>query len=413
MHTKKITFENASGHKLAALLDLPVDDRPIAYALFAHCFTCSKNYKGVARVSRALAAEGVAVLRFDFTGLGESEGDFADTTFSSNVADLVAAAEFMGREFEAPRILIGHSLGGAAVLQAASRIPSAVAVVTIAAPSSTDHLVGMIRSSSAEIDTAGVAEDQIAGRPFRIRKEFVDDLSAVNMRDAIAGLGRALMVFHSPLDSIVGIDHADRILDAAQQPKSFIALDRADHLLNEAEDGRYVGSMIASWAKRYLGTPQEEIKRARPGDNRVVVRTGAGYRTEILANGHPLVADEPERVGGTNMGPTPYELLSSALGACTSITLRMYADRKGWPLEAVEVKLQHEKIHCDDCAGVEKPGARIDHFTREISLEGPLDDDQRKRMLQIADRCPVHRTIEKPAEVTTTLVGNSEFGIRN
>ena len=403
MHTKRIIFENASGHKLAALLDLPVDDQPIAFALFAHCFTCSKNYKGVARVSRALAAEGVAVLRFDFTGLGDSEGDFADTTFSSNVGDLVAAAVYMERELEAPKILIGHSLGGAAVLRAAAHIPSANAVVTIAAPASLEHLEGMLRSSSSDIEASGEAEVQIAGRPFRIRKEFLDELSAVNMHDAVAGLGRALMIFHSPLDRTVAIDHAYQIFDAAKEPKSLISLDHADHLLSEADDARYVGSMIASWARRYIGTPQEEVKLARPGLNRVVARTTDGYRTEILANGHPLVADEPLAVGGTNDGPTPYELLTSALGACTSITLRMYADRKGWPLEAVEVRLQHEKIHCEDCGDPERPTSRIDHFTREIVLEGPLDDKQHDRLLKIADRCPVHRTLEKPAEITTTL----------
>ena len=351
MHTKKISFENTSGHKLAALLDLPVDDRPVAFALFAHCFTCSKNYKGVARVSRALAAEGVAVLRFDFTGLGESEGDFADTTFSSNVEDLLAAADYMERELDGPKILIGHSLGGAAVLQAAARIPSAVAVATIAAPSSTDHLVGLIRSSNSEIETAGEAEVQIAGRPFRIRREFLEDLSAVNMRDVVADLGRALLIFHSPLDRTVDIDHANTIFEAARQPKSMVALDRADHLLNDAEDARYVGSMIAAWARRYIGTPQEELKMAQPGDNRVVVRTESGYRTEVLANGHPLIADEPLRVGGTNAGPTPYELLSSALGTCTAITLRMYADRKGWPLDAVEVRLEQGRLKLNTQGG--------------------------------------------------------------
>lgn len=403
MHTKRISFENASGHKLSALLDQPVDDEPITYALFAHCFTCSKDYKGVARVSRALAAERVAVLRFDFTGLGESEGEFSDTTFSSNVSDLVAAAEFMTREFEAPKILIGHSLGGAAVLQAAAKIPSARAVATIAAPSSTDHLAGMIRSSSAEIESAGEAEVSIAGRPFRIRKEFLDDLSAVNMRQSIATLGCSLMIFHSAEDRTVGIDHATEIFKAAKQPKTFVALDGADHLLTDADDSRYVGSMIAAWARRYVGPSRKEIEGRPLGDNLVVVRTESGFRTEVIANGHSLLADEPVRIGGTNSGPTPYELLASALGACTSITLRMYADRKGWPLEAVEVRLQHEKIHCEDCAEAEGQGARIDHFTREISLEGALDDEQRGRMLQIADRCPVHRTLEKPAKVTTTL----------
>ena len=403
MHTRMISFENTLGHNLAALLDLPVDDDPIAYALFAHCFTCSKDYKGVARVSRALAAEGVAVLRFDFTGLGESEGEFADTTFSSNISDLVAAADYMGRELEAPKILIGHSLGGAAVLQAAAQIPSATAVATIAAPSSTDHLVGMIRSNHAEIESAGEAEVQIAGRTFKIRKEFVDDLSAVKMYDAIAGLDRALMVFHSPADTIVGIVHGQQIFEAANDPKSFISLEKADHLLSAADDARYVGAMIASWARRFIGRPQEEVKQARPGENRVFVRTESGYRTEVLANGHSLIADEPLALGGTNTGPTPYELLSSALGACTSITLRMYADRKGWPLQATEVRLAHEKIHCDDCENPDRPSSRIDHFTREISLEGPLDEIQRGRLLAVADRCPVHRTLKGPAEITTTL----------
>jgi uncharacterized OsmC-like protein/alpha/beta superfamily hydrolase len=403
MHTRTITFDNKSGHRLAALLDMPVDDQPIAYALFAHCFTCSKDYKGVARVSRALAASGVAVLRLDFTGLGDSEGNFADTTFSSNVADLVAAADFMARELEAPKILVGHSLGGAAVLQAAARIPSAAAVATIAAPSSTDHLVEMIRSSAVEIESAGEAEVEIAGRGFRIRKEFLDDLSAVHMRDAISSLGRALLIFHSPQDTTVAIDNAYEIFDAARQPKSFITLDQADHLLSDADDARYVGAMIATWARRFIGAPENGMKQPRPGDNRVVVRTERGYRTEVLANGHPLVADEPIAVGGTNAGPTPYELLSSALGACTSITLRMYADRKGWPLESVEVRLTHEKIHCEDCGDPDRPSSRIDHFTREIGLEGQLDETQRGRLLEIADRCPVHRTLKNPAEITTTL----------
>jgi putative redox protein len=403
MHTKRLSFENSSGDQLAALLDLPVDDEPIAYALFAHCFTCSKDYKGVARVSRALAAAGVAVLRFDFTGLGESEGDFADTTFSSNVDDLVAASAFMEREFEGPKILIGHSLGGAAVLHAARRIPSASAVATLAAPSSMDHLAGVIRSSRADIEKSGVAEVQIGGRSFRIRKEFLHDLSKVNMRDAVSGLGMPLLVCHSPADRIVGIDNAAEIFAAADHPKCFLSLDSADHLCSNPADARYAGSVIASWVRRYIGQPQEELKQATPGDNRVVVRTDDGYRTEVLANGHPLVADEPLAVGGTNAGPTPYELLASALGACTSITIRMYADRKQWPLDVVVVRLTHEKIHCEDCGEPDRPSSRIDHFTSEISLEGPLDEVQRKRLLAVADRCPVHRTLKSAAEISTTL----------
>ena len=252
MQARKISFENASGHQLAALLDLPGNDEPIAYALFAHCFTCSKDYKGVAWVSKALAAEGIAVMRFDFTGLGESEGDFADTTFSSNVEDLVAATEFMDRELEAPKILIGHSLGGAAVLHAAARIPSAVAVATLAAPSSTDHLAGVIRSSGIEIESDGEAEVEIGGRSFKIRREFLDDLAVVRMHDAVSGLGRALLVCHSPVDRVVGIDNATEIFAAARHPKSFLSLDSADHLLSDAADARYAGSMIAAWARRYI-----------------------------------------------------------------------------------------------------------------------------------------------------------------
>ncbi len=407
MHTKRISFENASGHKLAALLDLPVDDAPIAYALFAHCFTCSKNYKAVAHISRALASEGVAVLRFDFPGLGESSGEFAETTFSSNVLDLLAAAEYMERALEPPKILIGHSLGGAAVLRAASRIDSARAVVTVAAPSTLEHLEGMLRSQSEELEAGGDAEVEIGGRPFWIRREFLEDLSSVNMREAISNLGRALMIFHSPEDRVVPIENATEIFTLAKHPKSFISLDRADHLLSDSRDSRYVGSLIAGWARKYIGAPQEDRKRAQPGDNRVVVRTGAGgFRTEVLANGHPLIADEPESVGGTNAGPSPYELLSSALGSCTSITLRMYADRKGWPLEAAEVRLKHEKIHCDDCAESDRPSSRIDHFTREITLEGPLDRSQRDRLLKIADRCPVHRTLTGQIDIATTLTEN-------
>jgi putative redox protein len=252
MLTRKITFVNDSGHKLAALLDLPREAEPIGYALFAHCFTCSKDYKGVVWVAKALAAEGIAVLRFDFTGLGESEGDFADTTFSSNIADLVAAAEFMDRELEAPRILIGHSLGGAAVIHAAARILSATAVVTLAAPASTDHLAGAIRSSAAEIEDTGEAEVSVGGRSFRIRKEFLDDLAVISMRDAIAGLGKPLLVCHSPVDRTVGIDNAIEIFTAARYPKSFLSLDSADHLLSDAADARYAGTMIAAWARRYI-----------------------------------------------------------------------------------------------------------------------------------------------------------------
>lgn len=405
MHSRKITFENDHGLKLAAVLDQPVDDAPIAYALFAHCFTCSKNYKAPTHVSRALSREGIAVLRFDFTGLGDSEGDFVDTSFSSNVADLVAAARFMERALEAPTILVGHSLGGAAVVHAAASLPSVRAVATIAAPSSTDHLQRMLEPARERIERDGSAVVTIGQRPFRIGRRFLEDLERVSMREAVSRLDRALLVLHSPLDAVVGIDHAAELFQAARHPKSFVSLDTADHLLTDPEDSSYVAGIISGWARRYIGAPQETRKLASADDNHVVVRTGAaGFRTEVLANGHGFVADEPEQVGGTNAGPSPYELLAAALGACTAMTLRMYADRKGWPLEAAEVRLDHHKVHCDDCGRPDNPASRIDRFTRRIRLEGSLDPDQRGRLLEIADRCPVHRTLHGSVEVVTTLV---------
>lgn len=406
MHTIKTAFDNGRGQKLAAILDRPVDDRPIAFAIFAHCFTCSKTFKAVRHISRALAAEGFAVLSFDFTGLGESEGEFADTSFLSNVDDVVAAAEFLGETEGAPSVLIGHSLGGAAVLMAASRIPSATAVVTIAAPASLDHLAEILEPARADVERTGSSEILLAGRKIRIGRALLDDLGQVGMTEAIAGLRRALLVMHSPVDNVVGISNATAIFTTAKHPKSFVSLDRADHLLGRAEDSRYAAGVIANWSRKYIPEQQEEVKLASPGDNRVVVRTGAtGYRTEILANGHPLVADEPVSVGGTNTGPSPYELLAAALGACTTMTLRMYADRKGWPLEEVEVRVEHEKIHCADCADTSHPGSKIDHLSRELALEGPLDDEQIKRLVEIADRCPVHRTLHSEIRVTTTLAG--------
>jgi len=404
MHTIKTEFDNGRGQKLSAMLDRPVDDLPIAYAIFAHCFTCSKTYKAVRHISRALAAEGFAVLSFDFTGLGDSEGEFAETSFTSNVDDVVAAADFLAQTNGAPTVLIGHSLGGAAVLMAASRIPSVTAVVSIAAPASLGHLGEIIEPARAEIERSGSAEILLAGRRIRIGRALVDDLGSVEMTAAIADLGRALLVMHSPTDRVVGIDNASSIFRSARHPKSFVSLDRADHLLSRAEDSRWAAGVIANWARKYLPEIQEEIKLPREGGNRVVARTeSSGFRTEILANGHPLVADEPISVGGTNTGPSPYELLSAALGACTSMTLRMYADRKGWPLEAAEVRLEHEKIHCLDCAQAAQGQPKIDHIRREVVLEGPLDDDQRTRLLEIADRCPVHRTLHSEIKVTTTL----------
>jgi putative redox protein len=404
MQFKKFEFTNASGQKLSARVDLPLDGNPVAYALFAHCFTCSKNLKAIAHISGALTREGVAVVRFDFTGLGESEGEFGDTTFSSNVADLVAASRFMEKNFEAPRILIGHSFGGAAVLQAAASIPSSVAVVTIASPADPGHVKHTLGGSGTEIESHGEAEVNLAGRTFKIKKQFLDDLKFVNMQETLRNLNRALLIFHSPVDDIVGVENAARIFQAARHPKSFISLDQADHLLTNVKDSRYVGTVIAAWALKYINASRKETPGGDDAQSPVTTSTGpSGYLTDILVNSHGLVADEPIAVGGTNLGPTPFEYLTAALGSCTSMTLRMYADRKQWPLASVRVRLNHKKIPAKDCESCETKEGMIDHFERQIEVEGPLDEAQLKRLKQIADRCPVHRTLKSETLITTEL----------
>jgi putative redox protein len=405
MQLTKLEFTNAKGQKLSALLDLPIDGKPIAYALFAHCFTCSKNIKAIAHISRALTRERIAVLRFDFTGLGDSEGDFADTNFSSNIGDLIDAATFMESNLDAPKILIGHSFGGAAVLQAATDIPSVLAVVTIAAPADPGHVAHALGSSKETIENRGEADVNLAGRTFKIKKQFLDDLKFVNMQQTLRKLNRALLVLHSPVDDIVDIDNAAQIFQTARHPKSFISLDKADHLLTNQRDSWYAGSVIAAWALKYIDLPAKKDEgRQAAADNRVVARTGrSGFVTDILINGHSLVADEPVHVGGTNLGPTPYDYLLGGLGACTSMTLRMYADRKAWPLEEVTVRLTHQKIHAKDCQSCETDQGMLDRIDREIEITGPLDREQKQRLLQIADRCPVHRTLHSQIIVNTRL----------
>mgnify|MGYP002628000346 CR=1 FL=1 len=407
MPIEKITFPGAGGDQLAARLDLPVDGKPIAYALFAHCFTCGKNLRAVGTISRALTGQRIGVLRFDFTGLGESEGDFADTNFSSNVADLVAAARFMEKEYAAPAILIGHSLGGAAVLQAAGELPSVKAVVTINAPADPVHVAHLLAEARPEIEANGEAQVTIAGRSFTVKQQFLDDLDGAKMEKSIRNLRRPLLVCHAPLDNTVGVDNAAKIFTAARHPKSYLSLDQADHLLSNEEDSLYVGTVAAAWARKYVGgLLADPEKPALSADVQVVVRTDREhYRTAILANGHPLVADEPLSSGGTDTGPTPYDLLLAGLGACTSITLRMYADRKGWPVEAIIVHLDHSKIHAEDCEECESPSGKIDRIEREIELIGDLDDEQRARLLEIADKCPVHRTLHSEISVVTRLRG--------
>lgn len=407
---EKLTFPGSQGAALAARLELP-DGEPLAFALFAHCFTCTKDIFAAGRIAEGLAARGIAVLRFDFTGLGASEGDFAHTNFTSNVEDLVKAADFLRDNYSAPRILIGHSLGGAAVLAAAHRVPEAAAVATIGAPADPAHVVHLLKEKQAEIESKGEAEVHLAGRPFRIRKEFLDDIATHGNAGKLGKLGKALLVFHAPLDKTVGIENAGLIFQAAKHPKSFVSLDDADHLLSRRRDAVYVADVLAAWATRYIDLgPASEDVAPNPAGQVTVSERGADpsrgisrMAQEVRIGRHRLAADEPLEAGGSGLGPNPYDFLLAGLGACTSMTLRLYADHKKWPLEQVRVRLSHEKIHAVDCADCETKEGKIDRIERQIEVLGPLDAAQRQRLLEIAEKCPVHRTLHSEIKIVSRL----------
>ncbi len=403
---EKFTFPKSNGQELAARLDMPIGN-PQSYALFAHCFTCTKDIFAANRIAKGLTDHGIAVLRFDFTGLGASEGEFANTNFTSNVEDLVAAADHMRKTLNAPEIIIGHSLGSAAVLSAAKHIPESKAVITIGAPADPSHVVHNFEGSIKEIEDTGEAEVLLVGRPFRIQKQFINDVKEQNLKKDIETLKKALLVFHAPLDQTVGIENAADIYNAAKHPKSFISLDDADHLLTKRIDADYVADVIASWVDRYIGNSNAKSPNLPTAkkDTVVVGETGDGKFTNVVVtgSGHIISADEPESVGGDNSGPTPYDFLLAALGACKSMTMRMYANHKGFKLDRAEVRLSHSKIHAEDCAECETKKGKVDHIETEINITGDLTEEERQKIFEIAEKCPVHKTITGEIIIDTTL----------
>ncbi len=396
--SEKLSFTGDRGQKLAARMDFP-ESAPKAYVLFAHCFTCSKDIFAASRIAGEMADQGFAVLRFDFTGLGASEGEFENTNFSSNVADLICAVDYLREHYEVPQILVGHSLGGAAVLSAAGHIDEVRAVATIGAPADADHVVHNFGAKLDEIEQEGIAEVQLAGRPFTIKKQFLEDLEQQTVLDNIAGLRKALIVFHAPLDDVVGIDNAAKIFQAAKHPKSFVSLDKADHLLSRKEDAVYVAKVLSAWATRYLPDVPDGVEEVVPDGVVVVAENGRGrYQQDVLVGKHKMIADEPSEVGGNDAGPKPHDFVAAGLGACTSMTLRMYAERKKLDLTKVTVDVRFER------RAVEGEGDKtVPFFDREILLEGNIDQETRNRMMQIADMCPVHKTLSQGARITTKL----------
>lgn len=403
MNLQKVLFYNKEGQQLAGRLELPANQLPHNFVLFSHCFTCNKNLMAIKNISKSLTSNGFGVLRFDFTGLGESEGHFADTNFSGNVEDLVAAAEYLRDTYKAPSLLIGHSFGGAAAIIAASEIPSIKAIATIAAPSNPVHVKNLLRSNIEEINVNGKAVVNIGGRDFTIKKQFLEDLETKTLPKIAKELRKPILIMHSPQDQIVAIKNAEEIYIAAHHPKSFISLDGADHLLSNKKDSSYAGSVISGWAKRYLEIP---LGKRISSEHQVVASldSGDGFSASMKVGNHYMMADEPEDFGGNDFGPSPYELVSAGLSACTAMTIQMYVKRKGWDLQNIEVHTSYSKSHAEDCQDCESPGTKIDTFHRELKLSGSINEKQTKRILEIADKCPVHKTLYSETQVITRLI---------
>ncbi len=401
MNTKKITFTNQENHKIAARLELPLNKRANQFAIFAHCFTCNKNLTAVRAISRALTQHGIGVLRIDFTGLGESEGDFSETNFSSNVQDLIDAQSYLAEHYKAATLLVGHSLGGSAALLAADMLDAIEAIVTIGAPSDPNHVTHLFADNLQDIEEQGKATVSIGGRSFDIQKQFLADIQSVNLPELVKSLRKPYLILHAPLDKTVGIEHASNLYKWAHHPKSFVSLDGADHLISNKEDALYVGEVIGSWSKRYL--PKKETQIVNSNSQVHAQATDEKFTTNILAENHHLTADEPEDMGGNAFGPSPYGLVSSGLAACTVMTIKMYAERKGWTIDNLEVEVNHNKQHSEDCENCSASSSKIDHFERVVKIEGDLDKKQLSRLMEIANKCPVHKTLTSNATIETSL----------
>lgn len=403
MNIQKVTFKNSTQEQLVGRLELPTNQKPHNFAIFAHCFTCNKNLSAVRNISRALTASGFGVLRFDFTGLGESDGEFENTNFSGNVEDLISASIFLKENYQVPTLLIGYSLGGAASIFAASKIDSIKAIATIGAPSNPKHVQHLLHSSLDEIKTHGKANVNIGGRSFTIKKQFLDNIETQSLPEVAKNLNKALLIMHSPQDFTVGIENAEAIYVSAKHPKSFVSLDNADHLLMRKEDSIYAGNLIANWAKRYINIPKTNTLKS---SHTVAASLSVddGFSTQLKIGNHYLMADEPKSFGGNDFGPSPYELVSAGLSACTAMTIQMYTKHKNWDLQNVEVHTSYLKTHAQDCENCENTESKIDTFNRDIKLTGHLNEVQIKRILKIADKCPVHKTLHNQAQIITKLL---------
>ncbi len=401
MYSKKVSFKNKHGLQLSGKIDFPIDKKPLSYALFAHFFTGNKNFTAVRNISRSLTQNQIAVMRIDFTGLGKSEGDFEDTNFTTNIEDLVAAAEFLQTNFQAPKIIIGHSLGGAAAIFTAKEVSSIQAIATIGAPANPCHVSHLFSEHLEDIEIDGEAVIEIGGRPFTIKKQFLEDINSKNLPEILSEIRKPILVFHSPQDKVVAVKNAREIYAAAHHPKSFISLDGANHLLTNKDDSYYVGKVISSWANRYINP---DITKELSTDKSVVVRIGTEkYTTEIVARNHTIVADEPKKFDGKDAGMSPYELLLSSLGSCTAITIRMFADAKKWDLKEVLIHLEHFKQHANDAENCMDGNAKIDRFVKEIVLKGDLTLEQKKTLLQAGNQSPVHKTLENTITIESLL----------